>query len=310
MNRNFDIFFLRFTLNFLNGIIELMKNLREVINDAVEKKVAIGHFNISNLEGFWAVVNAAKSLQVPVIIGASEGERDFIGVKQIKALVQTLQDENLPVYLNADHSYSSDRVREVIDVGFDGAIIDGAEKSLEENIKMTRECVDYRNSKNADTLIEAELGFIGKSSKLLDSLPEGVLVSKDQMTTAAEAHDFVQQTGIDLFAPAVGNVHGMIKNGVEPRLDIDRIREIREACGVPLVLHGASGNSDEDIRAAIEAGISIIHINTEVRLAFKQGLQQYLLENPDELAPYKYLKAAKLSMQAVVEKKLRLFNNL
>ncbi len=287
-----------------------MKNLREVINDAVEKKVAIGHFNISNLEGFWAVVSAAKALQLPVIIGASEGERDFIGIKQLKVLVGTLQDEDLPVYLNADHSYSADRVREVVDIGFDAAIIDGAEKPLEENIKMTRECVEYKNSTNSKILIEAELGFIGKSSKLLDELPEGAEVSKDMMTTAAEAEDFVSKTGVDLFAPAVGNVHGMIKNGLEPRLDIDRIRQIKDACGVPLVLHGASGNSDEDIRAAIAAGISVIHINTEVRLAFKQGLQKYLLENPDELAPYKYLKAAKLSMQAVVEKKLRLFNNL
>lgn len=287
-----------------------MLNLIDQIKNSEEKKVAIGHFNISNLEGFWAVANAAKALELPVIIGVSEGERDFIGVKQIKILVDSLQEDGLPIYLNADHSYSEERVKEVVDLDFDSAIIDGAEKPLEENIKMTRKCVDYKKSINSNTLIEAELGFIGKSSKLLDALPEGVEISEDSMTTPEEARDFVQSTGVDLFAPAVGNVHGMVKTGAEPKLDIMRIRKIRETCGVPLVLHGASGNSDEDIRAAIEAGISVIHINTEVRLAFKQGLQKYLLENPEELAPYKYLKAARLSMQSVVEKKLRLFNNL
>lgn len=287
-----------------------MTKLIDAIRDAEEKKVAIGHFNISNLEGFWAVTNAAKNLNVPVVIGVSEGERDFMGVRQVKALVQTLWDEGTQVYLNADHTYSVDRVKEVLDVGFNSAIIDGADKSFEENVKMTRECVEYRNSAHPESLIEAELGFIGKSSQLLDEIPEGAQVGEEMMTKAEEAEQFVKETGIDLFAPAVGNIHGMVKSGLEPRLNIERIKEIRVAAGVPLVLHGASGNSDEDIAAAIDAGISVVHINTEVRLGFKQGLQKFFMENPDEIAPYKYLKAARQEMQNVVDKKLRLFNKI
>ena len=286
-----------------------MKTLREHIKEAEEKKVAIGHFNISNLEGFWAVVNAAKNLKLPVIIGVSEGERDFVGIRQVKALVDTMKNIGLPVFLNADHTYSVERVKEVVDAHFDAVIIDGAEKSFDENLKMTKESVAYRDSANKEIIIEGELGFIGKSSKILDVLPEGAEVSKDNITKADEARDFVQATLVDLFAPAVGNIHGMVKSG-NPKLNIERIKEIREAAGVPLVLHGGSGITDEEFRQAITAGISIIHINTEIRLAYKQALQKSLTENRDEIAPYKYLKPAIQAMQAVIEHRLSLFNNL
>ncbi len=289
--------------------------MREYIKEAEEKKTAIGHFNISNTEGFWAVVNAAKKLDLPVIIGVSEGERDFIGIKQAVALVKSVGvegDRDIPVFLNADHTYSFERAKEVIDAGFDSVIIDEAEKSFEENLKTTKEVIEYRNLKNPEILIEAELGFIGKSSKVWDKVPEGASSSEYVFTEPEEAAKFVKETGIDLFAPAVGNIHGMAKNlniNFE-KLDIERIKNIREACGVPLVLHGGSGITDEEFKQAIAAGISIIHINTELRLAYKQGLQKSLSENPDELAPYKYLRPARDAMQAVVEKRMALFAGL
>jgi fructose-bisphosphate aldolase, class II len=286
----------------------LMKTLREYIAEAEEKKVAIGHFNISDSVGFWAVVNAAKKLNLPIIIGVSEGERDFIGIKQVKALVDTLKDE-MPIFLNADHTYSVARVQEVVDAGFDAVIIDGAEKSFEENLKITKESVEYKNSKNPKALVEAELGFIGKSSTVWDEVPEGADAG---LTGPEEAKDFVEKTGIDLFAPAVGNIHGMAKNlniNFE-KLDIPRITAIREATGVPLVLHGGSGITDPEFKAAISAGISIIHINTEIRLAYRQGLQKSLCENLEEMAPYKFLRSGRDGMQSVAEKRLALFNNL
>jgi fructose-bisphosphate aldolase class II len=293
-----------------------MKSLREWIVEAEEKKIAIGHFNISNTEGFWAVVNAAKKLNLPVIIGVSEGERDFIGIKQAKALVDTMKTEGLPIFLNADHTYSVERVKEVVDAGFDATIIDGADKSFEQNLEITKEAVLYVKEKNkengTDILIESELGFIGKSSTVWDKVPEGTASSEYVFTEPEEASNFVKETGIDLFAPAVGNIHGMAKNlniNFE-KLDIERIKQIREAAGVPLVLHGGSGITDEEFKQAIAAGISIIHINTELRLAYRQGLQKSLSENPDELAPYKYLRGARDAMQAVVEKRMALFAGL
>ncbi len=286
-----------------------MKTLREYIAEAEESKVAIGHFNISDVVGFWAVVGAAKSLSLPVIIGVSEGERDFLGVRQVKALVDTLKDEGLPIFLNADHTYSTNRIKEVVDAGFDAAIVDGAEKSFEENVRMTKESVDYKNSVRREIVIEGELGFIGKSSKILDSIPEGAASSTENMTKPEEALEFVSSTGVDLFAPAVGNIHGMVKGG-DPKLNIDRIKEIKEAAKIPLVLHGGSGNTEDEFRAAIAAGISIVHINTEIRIAYKRGLQKFFADSPDEIAPYKFLRSGLQEMQAVIEKKLRLFNNL
>jgi len=288
-----------------------MKSLRDYILEADQNKKAIGHFNISNIEGFWAVVRSAKNLNVPVIIGVSEGERDFIGIKQIKALVDSAKEElEHPIFLNADHTYSFDRVKEVIDAGFDSVIFDGAKLALEENIKNTTLCVSYAKEKNKNILVEAELGYIGQSSRVLDSIPEGVMLGEESLTTAVEAKEFVEKTGIDLFAPAVGNIHGMLKGGSDPRLNIERIKEIRQGAGVPLVLHGGSGNSDEDFTQAINAGISIIHINTEIRVAFRDALKKTLQDDPDEVAPYKIMKPSLLSMQKVIEAKLKLFNKI
>jgi fructose-bisphosphate aldolase class II len=297
-----------------NNKIVSSKSLREYIKEAKEKKVAIGHFNISNSDGFWAVVLAAKDLGVPVVIGVSEGERDFIGVREVSAMVKAYRESTgQTVFLNADHSYSFDKVKEAIDAGFDSVIYDGTELPIEENIEITKKCVEYAKSKSlerkseniGEVIVEAEIGFIGKSSKILDTVPDGV----GKLTSTEEAKSFVDSTGVDMLAPAVGNVHGMVKGG-EPALDIERIKEINNAVGIPLVLHGASGNSVDDIRKAIDAGISVIHINTELRVAYRSGLIKALQEFPDELSPYKYLKGARNAMQKVVEEKLKLFNNM
>lgn len=287
----------------------MIKSLIETIKDAEKKGVAIGHFNISNIEGLHAVFNASKKLNLPVIIGVSEGERDFIGIKQVVALVKSFKDEfNYPIFLNADHTYSFERVKEVVDAGFDAMIFDGAKLSIEENIKITKQCVEYSRKINPEILVEAELGFIGSSSKILDKIPEDVNLNENSLTKPEEAKDFVRQTGIDLFAPAVGNIHGMLGLGKDPSLNIGLIKEIRKETGVPLVLHGGSGTSDEDFEKAIKAGISIIHINTELRAAYKSAVQISLQENPDEIAPYKIMKKAVYEMEKVVEDKLKLFN--
>lgn len=289
-----------------------MKSLKEIIQTAEQEGKAIGHFNISNLEGLWAIFRAAKDLNnLPIIIGVSEGERDFVGIPQVRALVSAFRDQfNYPIYLNADHTYSFERVKEVVDAGFDAVIFDGSNLPLEENIRITKQCVEYAKSKNPDILIEGELGFIGKSSKMLDELPENASITDETITKVAEAKRFVEETGVDLFSPAVGNIHGMLKNSPNPRLNIERIKTLRQETGVPLVLHGGSGIIDEDFKQAIGAGISIIHINTELRVAYHNGLKHSLQENPEEIAPYKILKEAVLGMKQVVEKRLRLFNNL
>jgi len=288
-----------------------MKTLREYVKEAGEKKVAIGHFNISNIEGLWGVFRAAQGLNLPIIIGVSEGERDFIGVRQVAALVKSIREEfDYPIFLNADHTYSFERVKEVIDAGFDSVIFDGAKLSFEENVAVTKQCVEYARNCGRDVLVEAELGYIGTSSKVLDEIPEGVLLDESSLTDPVKAKEFVDATGVDMLAPAIGNFHGMLRGGVDPKLNIERTKAISDAVGIPLVLHGGSGNSEDDFKQAIANGVSIVHINTEIRVAYKQGLQIGLTENPDEVAPYKFLKPSVKAVQDVVEKKLRFFNNL
>lgn len=286
-----------------------MKNLRDIVRDAEGKGVAVGHFNISNLETLHAIFKAARGLSVPVVIGLSEGERDFVGVRQAVALVKSIREEfNYPIFINADHTYSVERVKEAVDAGFDAVIFDGAKLSLEENIAKTKECVAYARASGRDVPVEGEMGYIGTSSKMLDELPAGV--SLEHLTTAEDAKRFVEETGVDFFSPSVGNIHGILKHAKNPRLNIARIREIREAAGVPLVLHGGSGISDEDFTAAIKAGISTVHINTEIRVAYRDALRASLSDDTDEIAPYKYLKPAVLAVQKKVEERLRLFSSL
>jgi len=283
-----------------------MKTLREYIKEADEKGIAIGHFNISNLEALHGIYNAAKKLNVPVIIGLSEGEEEFVGKNEAVALIHEIREkENFPIFLNADHHYSFERVKESIDAGFDSVIFDGANLSFEENAKITKQCVDYARSSGKDVLVEAELGYIGSGSNIKETIPEGAGIK----TKPEEAKRFVEMTGIDMFAPSVGSIHGLIKSG-KPHIDGELVAEIKKVTGVPLVLHGGSGLRDEDFINGIKAGISIIHISTEIRLAYDEALKKSLADNPNEVAPYKILQPAVLAIEKVVEERLKLFSGM
>lgn len=288
------------------------KDLSWYIKDASKRGVAIGHFNISNIEALHGIYNAAKKLNLPIIIGVSEGEEEFIGRDEIAVLIKMIRErDSYPIFLNADHHYNFKSVKNALLAGYDSAIIDAVNLPLEDNIALTKKCVEFAKElsikENREILIEAELGFIGQSSKLLDIIPDGV--NEKTMTKPDDAKYFVEQTGINLIAPSIGNIHGMIKGG-NPKLDIERIKQIQESCKIPMVLHGGSGIKDEDFINAIKAGISIIHINTEIRLAYRDALKKYLEENPNEVAPYKILKPAVFAIEKVVEERLKLFNNL
>ena len=282
-----------------------MKTLKEYLAWAEERQAAIGHFNISDSEGFKAVVETAQELGVPVIIGVSEGERDFIGLDEVITLVKTARNRNLPVFINADHTYSLEKAKIAIEAGVDAIIIDATDQTEEKRVQLTKDTVDYARQKNSEILIEGELGFIGKSSKILESIPNQV--SEQTQTDPREAIEFVKATGIDLFAPSVGNVHGIVKTG-NPKLNIERIKAIKNIVVVPLVLHGGSGISDDEFVKAIDTGIRIIHINTELRIAYKTGVGKGI--RTEEIAPYKFLAEGVEEMKKVVYSRLKLFNKL
>ena len=282
----------------------------DTINDYKRQGKAIAHFNISNLDQARAIAEVAEELKQPVIIGASEGERAYMGVAMVRKIVDELNQEySVPIFLNADHTYSLEKVQEVVEAGYDSVIVDGAKLPYEENVALVKTCVDYVRNYEAKTgkrvLVEAELGYIGQSSSLNSALPEGV--SEENLTTADQAKDFVLRTGVDIFAPAIGNVHGMLIDAPMPKLHIDRLKEISGTVDVPLVLHGASGNTDEDLVASIKNGISIIHINTEIRKAFRDGEKEYMDEHPNEVAPYKFGHEGQEEMKKVVRSKMELY---
>lgn len=279
--------------------------LREVIGEFKKSRRAIGHFNFSDSNQLKAIAEAAKETGLPVIAGLSESERDFFPLSHAHALVDQYQSQGVLLYLNADHTYSVEKVQRAISAGVDSVVVDGAKLPFEENMHLLTTCVKYARASGRDVLIEGELGYIGTSSKPLDSLPEGVTL--ENLTTPEDAKKFVEETEIDCFAPAVGNVHGMLKNALEPRLHPERVKEIAGAVAVPLVLHGASGNSEEDIRACIEAGITIVHINTEFRVRYRDGLRESL--RSDETTPYKFLAPAVEAMKQFVASRMQLFAN-
>jgi len=298
-----------------------MKNLKQLIEEAEKKKIAIGHFNVSTLEQLKAIVEAARNLKVAVIIGVSEGERDFIGARQITSLIQSFKKEKLSIFLNADHTHSLEKVKEAARLGFDAILFDAAKLPFKENISLTKQAVKIAKSINKNILVEGELGYIGDFSQILKSLPKKAAIEEKNFTKPDEAKLFVEQTGVDLLAPAVGNIHGILtstKNNIDfaevkaenPRLDIKRIKEIKRAIRIPLVLHGGSGIGDKDFLAAIDAGISIIHISTEIRLAWRRGLKESLAHHRNELAPYKILPSVINEIKKIVIKRLKLFNKI
>lgn len=286
-----------------------MSQLRNILENAESHGTAIGHFNVSDWILLKAVFASAQELKVPVIVGASEGERAFLGVAQIAALVKSLRDEqSFTIFLNADHTHSLDSAIAAAKAGFDSVVYDLSALSFEENVKQTRRAVEALKSINPMILVEGEIGNIGTGSEIHESLPG----CSKELSPAEEAKQFVEATGVDVLAPAVGNSHGMlqamVEGNVKKRLDLERIQKIKSASKSFLTLHGGSGTEDSDLQRAIAAGINIVHINTELRVAWRSGLEEALAQKPREIVPYKLLPVAEESIKQVVLSRLRLFN--
>ena len=288
-----------------------MQTLREVLEHTQEDGAAAGHFNIADLVLLKAVFAAAKELNSPVLVGASEGERDFLGVRQIAVLVRSLREEfDFPIFLNADHTHTLAKAIEAAKAGFDSIVFDASAQPFEQNVRQTKEAVEALKSINPAILVEGEIGDIGTGSEIHETAPD---LAKG-LTAPTQAKQFVDATKIDILAPAVGNMHGMLKSMVQgrtrKRLDIARIAQIKSATGALLTLHGGSGTDDDDLEKAIAAGINIVHINTELRVAWRRGLEGGLAEKPDEVVPYKILPSAVKAVKEVVLSRLQLFNRV
>ena len=284
-----------------------MKTLKQYHEKANAEKWAVPHFNFSNLEQLQVLVEVGEEMQSPLAVGLSEGERDAVGLEQAVALVRSFQEQGAVIFLNADHSHSFESAKQACDAGFDSIHIDLSKEEYNTNKEETKRVVEYVKSKNPDIEIEGELGYlVTDSSKMYDKEIE---IPEESYTQPEQAVEYVEFTGVDRFAPAVGNLHGIAKN--TPQLREELVMDIRNSVpsNVTLVLHGGSGIADDDFQNMIQKGFSNIHINTEIRIAYTKGLRQALGDNPDEMTPYKYTKNAKQIMTQVVRSRIQLFGS-
>ena len=286
-------------------------SLREALEDAEKRHIGLGHFNFSDLVVLKAAADVARQLKVPVVVGVSEGERDFVGVRQAAALVKSIREEfQQPIFLNADHTHSLPRAIEAAKAGFDLIVFDASNQPFDENVKQTKEAVAATKSINPEILIEGEIGYIGASSTIHSSVPKDL----SPLTTPEQAKQFVDATGVDLLAPAVGTMHGMLQSMVSGKenkhLNIARIKEIKAATHLFLTLHGGSGTATDEFVSGIHAGLNLIHINTELRVAWRRGLEEEFAKKPEEVTPYHLLPGAYRAVSEVVKSRLETFSGL
>ncbi len=261
--------------------MELMTT-KQILKKAQEEHYAIGAFNVENMEMVMAVISAAEEMNAPVIMQTTPSTVKYAGLDYFLANVKVAASRaNIPVVMHLDHGSSLELASQAFRTGYTSIMIDGSHDDFETNIKLSKSVVDM--CKPSGIAVEAELGKVGGKEDDLDG-GDG-----DIYTDPLEAKEFVQRTGVDSLAIAIGTAHGMYKG--EPKLDLDRLSAIREVVSVPLVLHGGSGIPDSKVQEAIRRGICKVNYATELRIAYTSGVNRYLSENPEEIDPKKYNKA-------------------
>lgn len=274
---------------------------KEIFAHAKKERYAVGAFNINNMEILQAIIEAAEEMQSPVIVQASQGGLKYAGIDYIAGMVQVAAAKaKVPIALNIDHGTDFNQVVRCIRNGFTAVMIDGSKLPFEENIAITKKVVDVAHPNNIS--VEAELGKIG-------GVEDDVAVADHEamFTDPDEAVEFVERSGCDALAVAVGTAHGVYKG--EPKLDFDRLMTISSRLPIPLVLHGASGVPDEAIRKAVACGVAKINIDTDLRVAFSQAVKDVVQNHPDEIDPRKLLGPAKEAVKQVVKAKMLLFGS-
>lgn len=284
------------------GGMKMLKTGKELLLDAQKNKYAVGAFNVNNMEVVQAIIQAAEETNSPVILQASQGGLKYAGVEYIAALGKLAgTNARVPVALHLDHGTDFDQVMQCIRHGFTSVMIDGSRFPLEENIAFTKKVVEIAHS--VGVTVEAELGKIGGTEDHI------TVDEKDAtFTNPEEARIFVEETGVDYLAIAVGTAHGVYKG--EPKLDYDRIEKIRDIVDIPLVLHGSSGVPYESLEKAISLGICKINIDTDIRASFAKAVKEHLANNPNEIDPRKILGPATLAMKEVIKEKMGVFGSV
>ncbi|MDD3187385.1 MAG: class II fructose-1,6-bisphosphate aldolase [Bacilli bacterium] len=279
----------------------MLVNMRKMLNDALINHYCVPHFNINNLEWTRFILEAADSVHSPLIIGVSEGAVKYMGgytvvSSIVKSLIKEL-DIKIPVALHLDHGSSYDSCKEAVKAGFSSVMIDASMHDFEDNIYITKKVVNY--CKHYNISVEAEVGHVGGTE---DGKEKSILY-----TTTSEAVKFVNATGIDFLAPALGSVHGLYKG--EPKLNFETMKEISESLNIPLVLHGGTGIDDEKIRKAISCGICKLNINTELQIVWSNAVRKFLDQDKSVYDPRKIIKSGEAALKEAVIAKIKLLGS-
>ena len=277
----------------------MLVNFKEMLKKAKDGHYAVPHFNINDLEWTKYILEECQELNVPVILGVSEGAAKYMGgFNTISGMVKGLIEDlniTIPVCLHVDHGQSFETCKKAIDAGFTSVMIDASRHEISENIRITKEVVDYAHDRNVT--VEAEVGHIGGT--------EDNITSEETNATLEECLIIYNNTGIDALAPALGSVHGFYKG--EPNLNFERMKLINESLEIPLVLHGGSGIPDDQIKKAIECGTSKINVNTELQFAWSQDVREKLTDDFDVYDPRKIIGAGEAALKEVIDHKVALF---
>ncbi|MCA9348257.1 class II fructose-bisphosphate aldolase [Candidatus Saccharibacteria bacterium] len=282
---------------------------RELMARSRAEGFAVGAFNIDNQETLIAIVQAAQSTKSPVLVEVSDGEVKAIGLQNLRCMVDNYkQDYGIEMYLNLDHSPSVEACKQAIDAGYEFIHIDISQANHDaqegEIIAKTREVVEY--AKFTGALVESEPHYFGGSSNVHKEAFDYEEIKKTFSTPEGARH-FVEATGIDTFAAAVGNLHGSYP--VPKQLDLELLQKVREAIGCQISLHGGSGTPANFFDDVSRIGVSKININSDMRKAFRDTLVKVLQENPDEYAVMKLMPEVIASIQQVVEEKIKIFGS-
>ncbi|SHK49733.1 class II fructose-1,6-bisphosphate aldolase [Hespellia stercorisuis] len=274
---------------------------KQLLLDAQAGQYAVGAFNVENMEMVQAVVTAAEELHSPVIIQTTPSTVQYADLAYFYANAKVAAERaTVPVAMHLDHGSSFELAMKALRTGYTSIMIDGSHVSFEENIAVTKAVVDACHP--SDVPVEAELGKVGGKEDDLDGGEGG------GYTIPSEAVEFVERTGIDSLAVAIGTAHGVYKG--TPKLDVERLSEIREVVSIPLVLHGTSGVPDEAVKECVKRGICKVNYATDLRIAFSKGVNEILAENPDTIDPKKYNACGRKRVKEYVMSKMQVVGSV
>ena len=280
-------------------------SMREVLHDAMKNQYAVPAFNVCNLEYAKAVIETAEEVNAPVIVAIHPVENEYAGIDVLSNIIKTLAEKvSVPVVLHLDHGDGIRNTVQSLKYGFTSVMYDGSQYEFDENVNKTKEIVRIAHSVNVP--VEAELGIVGGAEG--DDYVHVDSLDTDQLTDPDKAVEFVEKTGIDSLAVAIGTAHGLYIG--EPRIDIERLKQIRSKVDIPLVLHGGSGTPEDVIGECIKNGISKINIASELKFAFHHGIIDVMNDRPEVYEPLIVLEAAKKAAKKLVKSKFELFQTV